>query len=252
MDKKIVSELKVDQLDLKRETTKKYIKACIHYGHFPREWNPKMAPYILYTKYGYHIFDLVKTSKLLKLAGNVLQKKAEKGEKILFVGTNKVSSLIIANQAKQCNAFYINYRWLGGMLTNWNTIQKQISRLKSLEQEEIQGSFKKLSKRKISARRKEIEKLRRLFRGIKDMKNLPDIVIFTSQLKDSLAIQECLYLGIPTICVVDTNCNPDLIPYPIPANDDSSSSITFILDYLVNKITIGNNLNNQIKKNKIF
>jgi small subunit ribosomal protein S2 len=201
-----------------------------------------MAPYILYAKYGYHIFDLVKTSKLLKLAGNVLQKKAEKGGKFLFVGTNKLSSSIIAKQAKRCNAYYINYRWLGGMLTNWNTIQNRIERLKFLEQQEFEGNFEKLSKKDYSSQRKEIDKLRRLFNGIKDMAKLPDIVIFTNQLKDSLAIQECLRLGIPTICIVDTNCNPDLIPYPIPANDDSSSSINFILNYLVNRITTGYNI----------
>jgi small subunit ribosomal protein S2 len=201
-----------------------------------------MAPYILYAKYGYHIFDLVKTSKLLKLAGNVLQKKAEKGGKFLFVGTNRLSSSIVAKQAKRCDSFYINYRWLGGMLTNWNTVQNRIERLKFLEQQELEGNLETLSKKDYSSQRKEIDKLRRLFNGIKEMSNLPDVVIFTSQLKDSLAIQECLRLGIPTICIVDTNCNPDLIPYPIPANDDSSSSINFILNYLVNRITTGYNI----------
>ena len=225
----------------KKEIAKQYIKASVHYGHPPKEWNPKMAPYILYAKHGYHIFDLVKTSKLLGLAGNILQKKAEKGGKFLFVGTNRLSSSIVAKQAKRCDAFYINYRWLGGMLTNWNTIQNRIERLKFLEQQEVSGIFETLSKKDYSSQRKEIDKLRRLFNGIKDMSNLPDVVIFTNQLKDSLAIQECLRLGIPTICIVDTNCNPDLVPYPIPANDDSSSSINFILNYLVNKITAGYN-----------
>jgi small subunit ribosomal protein S2 len=226
----------------KKEIAKQYVKASVHYGHPPKEWNPKMAPYILYAKYGYHIFDLVKTSKLLKLAGNVLQKKAEKGGKFLFVGTNRLSSSIVAKQAKRCNAYYINYRWLGGMLTNWNTVQNQIQRLKVLEQQELEGYFETLSKKDYSAQRKEMDKLRRLFNGIKDMSSLPDVVVFTNQLKDSLAIQECLRLGIPTICIVDTNCNPDLIPYPIPANDDSSSSINFILNYLVNRITTGYNI----------
>jgi small subunit ribosomal protein S2 len=127
------------------------------------------------------------------------------------------------------------------MLTNWSTVQKQIERLKELENQENQGVFDKMSKKDYSRQRKEIDKLRRLFNGIKNMSNLPDIVIFTNQLKDSLAIQECLRLGIPTICIVDTNCNPDLIPYPIPANDDSSSSINFILNYLVNRICLGYN-----------
>jgi small subunit ribosomal protein S2 len=232
----------------KKEIAKQYVKASVHYGHPPKEWNPKMAPYILCAKYGYHIFDLVKTSKLLRLAGNVLEKKAEKGGNFLFVGTNKLSSSIIAKQAKRSNSFYINYRWLGGMLTNWSTVQQQIELLKSLEKQENEGGFDNLSKKEYSSKRKQIDKLRRLFNGIKEMKSLPDVVIFTSQLKDNLAIQECLRLGIPTISIVDTNCDPDLIPYPIPANDDSSSSINFILNYLVNRIMTGYNIRN---KNKV-
>lgn len=227
------------EISEKKEIAKQYIKASVHYGHPPKEWNPKMAPYILYAKYGYHIFDLVKTSKLLRLAGNVVQKKAEKGGKFLFVGTNKLSSSIIAKQAKRCDAYYINYRWLGGMLTNWSTVQNQITRLKELETQELSGRFEELSKKDYSRQRKEIDRLRRLFNGIKTMAALPDVVIFTNQLKDALAIQECLKLGIPTISIVDTNCNPDLVPYPIPANDDSSSSINFILNYLVNRMLTG-------------
>jgi len=230
---------------LRRNIAKEYIKASVHYGHTPKEWNPKMAPYILYTKYGYHIFDIVKTSKLLRLAGNVLQKKAIKGGKFLFVGTSRIASSIIAKQAKRCQSFYINYRWLGGMLTNWPTIQNRINRLKELELLELNGQFDNLSKKDYSKLRKEVDKLRRLFNGIKEMTTLPDAIIFTNQLKDLLAIQESLKLGIPTLCIVDSNCNPDLIPYPIPANDDSSSSINFILNYLVNRILAGYNTDNK-------
>ena len=128
-----------------------------------------------------------------------------------------------------------------GMLTNWNTSNTN-PEIKIFEQKEADGGFENLSKKEYSRQRKEIDKLRRLFNGIKDMTTLPDVVIFTNQLKDSLAIQECLRLGIPTICIVDSNCNPDLIPYPIPANDDSSSSINFILNYLVNRICLGYNI----------
>jgi small subunit ribosomal protein S2 len=229
----------------KKEIAKQYIKASVHYGHSPKEWNPKMAPYILCAKYGYHIFDLVKTSKLLKIAGNVLEKKAEKGGQFLFVGTNKLSSSIIAKQAKRCQNFYINYRWLGGMLTNWSTVQKQIELLKELEKQEIEGQFEFLSKKEYSGKRKQIDKLRKLFNGIKEMTSLPDVVVFTSPLKDGLAIQECLRLGIPAISIVDSNCDPDLVPYPIPANDDSSSSIQFILNYLTNRILTGYNIKNK-------
>lgn len=225
----------------KKEIAKQYVKASVHFGHRPKEWNPKMAPYILYEKYGYHIFDLVKTSKLLNLAGNVLQKKAEKGGKFLFVGTNKLASSIVAKQAIKAQSYYINYRWLGGMLTNWGTIQKRIDRFKYLEEQEQKGEFELLSKKEYSALRKEMDSLKRLFNGIKNMTQLPDAVIFTNQLKDSLAIQECLRLGIPAICIVDSNCDPDLVPYPIPANDDSSSSIAFILNYLANRNLLGYN-----------
>jgi small subunit ribosomal protein S2 len=223
----------------KKEITKQYIKASVHYGHSPKEWNPKMAPYILYAKYGYHIFDLVKTSKLLRLAGNLLQKKAAKGGTFLFVGTNKISSSSIEKHAKRSNSFYINHRWLGGLLTNWVTIQTQIKQLKHFELQEKNNELIKLSKKESNQVLKKLEKLRYIFDGIKDMQKLPDVVIFTNQLKDSLAIQECLRLGIPTIAIVDTNGNPDLIPYPIPANDDSTASVNFILNYLANRINIG-------------
>lgn len=225
----------------KKEIAKQYIKASVHYGHSPKEWNPKMAPYILYEKYGYHIFDLVQTSKLLKIAGDFLEKKAQKGGKFLFVGTTRVSSSIVARLAKRCNSFYINYRWLGGMLTNWSTVQKQIDLLKDLEKEKADGKFELLSKKESSSKRKQIEKLQKLFQGIKNLRSLPDAVIFTSQAKDWLAIKECLRLGIPAISIVDTNCDPDLAPYPIPANDDSSSSINFLLTSLVNRILMGYN-----------
>lgn len=224
---------------LKKEIAKQYIKASVHYGHSPKDWNPKMAPYLLYTKYGYHIFDLVKTSKLLRLAGNSLEKKAANGGKFLFVGTTRLASSIVMKQAKRCNNFYINYRWLGGMLTNWSTLQKRIQRLEELENQERDGYFEQLSKKEYSQQKKEMDKLRRLFIGIKNMKELPDAIIFTNQLKEFNAIQECLRLGIPAVSIVDSNCNPDLIPYPIPANDDSSSSIHFILNYLTNRIING-------------
>jgi small subunit ribosomal protein S2 len=226
----------------KKDIAKQYIKASVHCGHLPKEWNPKMAPYILYEKYGYHILDLVKTSKLLKLAGKILEKKVKKGKKVLFVGTTRLSASLVAKHAIRSNSFYINYRWLGGMLTNWSTLQKRINRLKELEQLETQGNFQNLSKKDYSKQRKELDKLKRLFNGIKNMTSLPDIVIFTNQLKDYLAIQECLKLGIPSICIVDTNCDPELVPYPIPANDDSSSSINFILNYLSNKIIESNSI----------
>ena len=213
-----------------------YVKASVHYGHAPKEWNPKMAPYISHEKSGYHIIDLVKSYKLLKLASSFLEKKAKQNAKILFVGTTKLASPLVAKHAKSINAFYINYRWLGGMLTNWPTIQKQIQRLKELEALQEKKEKVAISKKEYNNQKKELEKLKKLFAGIQKMDNLPDVVVFTNQLKDNLAIQECMKLGIPCICIVDTNCNPDLVPYPIPANDDSTSSVDFILANLVSGI----------------
>lgn len=238
-------ELDAEERNKKKEVAKQYIKASLHYGHSPKEWNPKMAPYILTSKYNLHVFDLVKTTKLLNKAGDIAQQVAERKEKgstgiILFVGTNKVSSALIANQAGRCGAYHVNYRWLGGNLTNWSTVQEQIARLKFLENEELQGKFESLSKKEYSTLRKEMDKKRHLFNGIKDMPSLPELVIFTCQSKDKNAIKEATRLGIPSICIVDSNGDPDLIPYPIPANDDSSSSVNFILSYLVERINIGN------------
>lgn len=238
-----------NNLEEKKQLAKQYIKASVHYGHIAKEWNPKMANYILYEKFGHHIIDLVKTVKFLKLAGNVVEKKAAKGQTFLFVGTTRVSSSVVATQAKKANAFYINYRWLGGTLTNWPTLQKRIQKLEKLEAEQATGELEKLPRKEFNRKRKELEKLRRSFNGIKNMKKLPDLVIFTNQLKESLAIQECRKLGIPVICLVDTNCDPDLIPYPIPANDDSASSINFILSNLTTRIVDGYK-NYEKKKNQ--
>ncbi len=226
------------------EIADEYVKANVQYGHKPKEWNPKMAPYISHESSGYHIIDLVKTSKFLKLACNIVKEKAEKSSTFLFVGTSKVSSPLIAKYASEVNCNYINYRWLGGMLTNWSTIQKQIERLKHLRYIEANKEKFNLSKKEYSIQKKELEKLTKIFAGIENMKKLPDIVIFTSQLKDYLAIQECTKLGITCISIADTNCDPDLIPYPIPGNDDSPASVDFILKQLVNSIKTGYNKNN--------
>lgn len=211
----------------------KYFLSGIQYGHKPKFWNPKMAPYICGEKYGLHIFDLVKTYKLLTLTKNILQKNNYQNKDILIVGTSKTASKIVEEIAEQAKVFYINYRWLGGMLTNWHTFQKRIQLLKQLEIECCTGRFSDLSKKKFNKKQKMLEKLTRLFKGVKNMDSLPSIVIFTSQLKEKLAIAECHKLGIPTICIVDSNCDPDLVTYPIPANDDSPRGIALILKDLL-------------------
>lgn len=212
---------------------KDFLSSSIFYGHSPKKWNPKMAPYLLREQFGHHIFNTFKTLKLLKLAGDFLHKKAEKQSVILFVGTDKISASIISKEAPSVNAYYITSRWLGGMLTNWETIQKRIQYLKHLEQK---ANNKTLTKKNLVADKKEIQKLNKLFCGIKKMSSIPEVVVFTNQFKDNLAIQECLHLGIPTIVIVDSNGNPSQTPYPIPANDDSSLSINFIITYLIKRI----------------
>jgi small subunit ribosomal protein S2 len=241
--------MKTDLLKIStKKLAKEYIKAGVHYGHQPKDWNPKMAPYILYEKYGYHIIDLIKTIKFLRLAGSILEKKARQGKKILFVGTTKIAAPKIEKYALESKSFFVNYRWLGGMLTNWLTLKKQVEKLKLLENENL--SDQNLSKKELKKKEKELERLQRFFQGIKNMNDIPDIVILTNQLKEILVIRECFKLGIPTICLVDSNCDPDLVPYPIPANDDSPSSIDFILKYLSSKINKGHEKRQKSKKEK--
>jgi small subunit ribosomal protein S2 len=226
-----------------------YLKTGIQYGHKKNEWNPKMAPYLLQESFGYHIIDLVQTIKFLKKAGDLVEKKIKNGENILFVGTTKLTSNIVLKNATRTSSSYITHRWLGGMLTNWPTIKKQVDRLIELEKTNFDIEFSNFSKKEISLRKKELIKLKKLFNGIKTLNKLPDLVIFTNQAKEYRAIQECLRLGIPCISIVDSNCNPDLTPYPIPANDDSITSLNFVLTYLSNRILDASAYNNQKEKN---
>ena len=216
-----------------------YFKTGLQYGHKSEEWNPKIAPYIFHEKYGFHIFHALKTAKFLALAGRILEKKAREGKQILFVGTDSACISSFPSYAKKANIFYINYRWLGGMLTNWSTLQKRIETLQELEAEQIRNNFKSSSKKIANKKRKTLNRLERLFGGIKKMKSMPDIVVFTSQVKEKLAILECQKLGIPTVCIVDSNCDFDLTPYPIPANDEAPASINLILEHLVESIKTG-------------
>ncbi len=221
-------------------TNKKFLenlsKTLIHIGFSNKDFNPKMAPYIKYKQEDKYIFDLNKISKLLEISGNILQKISKNNKIILFVGTDKLSSPLISFYAKKCNSFYINYRWLGGLLTNWITIKEQINRLNFLEYSEKSGDFDNLDKKKFIKIQKEIINLRRIFNGIKNMEKLPDIVIFANQLENKLAIKECIKLGIPVISLVNTNSDPDLIPFPIPANTESLAALNFIFEFLTKKI----------------
>jgi len=215
------------------------LEAGVHFGHKAYRWNPKMFPYIYSEVNNIHILDLVQSATLLKEATNYLQAKASEGKTFLFVGTKRQAATLIAQEAKRCDSYYINHRWLGGMLTNWTTVTQRIERLKDLEQQEADGTFDLLSKKEVSVRRKELQKLQKHLNGIKKMQTLPDVAIIIDQKRELTAIAECRKLGIPIVSVLDTNCDPDLIDIPIPGNDDAVRSIKLILNTLTDSIIQG-------------
>ena len=212
------------------------LEAGVHFGHKAYRWNPKMFPYIYTERNNIHILDLVQTAQLLKRANSYVAKAASEGKTFLFIGTKRQASAVIAQQANSCNQYYVNHRWLGGMLTNWITLKSRIERLKALEQQEVEGIFNLLPKKEASLRLKELEKLRKHLNGVKNMAKLPDVAIIIDQKREMTAIQECRKLGIPIISILDTNCDPDLVDIPIPGNDDAVRSIKLILSSLTDTI----------------
>ena len=220
-------------------TLSQLLEAGVHFGHKAHRWNPKMFPYIYSEVNNIHILDLIQSATLLTEAKDYLKSEASKGKTFLFVGTKRQATTLIAQEAKRCNSYFINHRWLGGMLTNWTTIKERISKLKDLEKQEADGTFELLTKKEVSLRRKELEKLRKHLNGIKEMKNLPDIAIIIDQKREMTAIAECRKLNIPIVSILDTNCDPDLIDIPIPGNDDAVRSIKLILNSLTNSIISG-------------
>ena len=217
------------------------LKAGVHFGHKAYRWNPKMFPYIYAERNKIHILDLVQSSQLLKKANAYVKAQARKDKIFLFVGTKRQASTVVVQEAKRCNSFYINHRWLGGMLTNWFTLKNRIKRLKVLEEQEANHIFDKLTKKEASLCRKELEKLRKHLNGIKDMPRLPDIVVIVDQNQEITAVRECRKLKIPIISILDTNCDPDLVDIPIPGNDDAVQSIRLILKSLTDNIIAGRN-----------
>jgi small subunit ribosomal protein S2 len=216
------------------------LEAGVHFGHKASRWNPKMFPYIYSEVNNIHILDLVQSATFLKKANNYVQSAAAKNKSFLFIGTKRQASTLIAQEAKRCESFYVNDRWLGGMLTNWVTLSKRIAYLKDLEQQEADGIFNMLTKKEATLRRKELKKLRSRLDGIKNMKSLSNVVaIVIDQKREITAIKECKKLGIPIISILDTNCDPDLIDIPIPGNDDAVKSIKLILKLLTDSIIAG-------------
>ena len=220
------------------------LEAGVHFGHKANRWNPKMFPYIYAEREGLHILDLVQTSILLREACSFAFLAAQENKKFLFVGTKRQMSELVATTANSCGAFYVNERWLGGMLTNWDTIKSRVERLKLLEQQEQEGVLELLPKKEAVRLRKELDKLQRTLNGIRDMSTPPDVLVVIDQKQDLTAIREAQKLGIPIISILDTNCDPDFADLPIPANDDSLSSIKLILSTLAQSIASASQTHN--------
>lgn len=220
-------------------TLAELLEAGVHFGHQARRWNPKMFPYIYTERNGIHIIDLVQTAQLLTEACEFIKQASSDGKKVLFLGTKRQAAGIVAQEAQRCDSYYVNQRWLGGMLTNWVTIKSRVSRLRQLEEQDKSGIIDQLPKKEAAVLRRELDKLRKHLNGIKNMTRLPDIVVVVDQKRETTAIQECLKLGIPTICILDTNCSPEIINIPIPANDDAIRSIKLIIGKIADAIYDG-------------
>ncbi|MCM8901188.1 30S ribosomal protein S2 [Caldicoprobacter algeriensis] len=218
---------------------KQLLEAGVHFGHQTRRWNPKMAPYIFTERNGIYILDLQKTVKLLEQAYNFVRDVAAEGKGVLFVGTKKQAQESIETEAKRCGMFYVNHRWLGGMLTNFATISQRIRRLKELEEMETNGMFDVLPKKEVIKLRAEKEKLEKNLGGIKEMRELPGAVFIVDPKKEHIAVREARILGIPIVAIVDTNCDPDEIDYVIPGNDDAIRAIKLITSKIADAVLEG-------------
>jgi small subunit ribosomal protein S2 len=217
---------------------KELLDAGVHFGHLTRKWNPNMAPYIYMERNGIHILDLVQTSQLLQEACDFVQLAAEQGKTFLFVGTKPQAAELIKEEALRADSFYINHRWYGGLLTNWQTVKGRIQTLHTLEAQE-ETIFPTLPKKEAASLRKELTKLRSQLNGVKNMSGVPDIMIVIDQNYELTAVREAIKLNIPIISILDSNCDPDLIDIPIPGNDDAISSIKIILEALTDSIRLG-------------
>lgn len=218
---------------------KQLLEAGVHFGHQTRRWNPKMAPYIFTERNGIYIIDLQRTVKKIEEAYNFVRDLSRDGGKILFVGTKKQAQESIKEEAERCGMFYVNVRWLGGTLTNFQTIRKRVDRLKELERMEEEGTFDLLPKKEVAQLRGEREKLERFLGGIKEMKNLPDALFIIDPRKERIAVSEGRRLGIPIVAIVDTNCDPDEIDYVIPGNDDAIRAVRLLTSKMADAVLEG-------------
>lgn len=220
-------------------TMKQLLEAGVHFGHQTRRWNPKMAEYIFTERNGIYIIDLQKTVKKMEAAYEIIKNLSAEGKKILFVGTKKQAQESIEKEAKRCGMFYVNQRWLGGMLTNYKTIRKRIERLLELEKMEEDGTFDVLPKKEVIQLKHEKEKLEKFLNGIKTMNGIPDAIFIVDPRKERIAIKEAQILGIPIISIVDTNCDPDEVDYLIPGNDDAIRAVKLITSKIADAVIEG-------------
>ena len=218
---------------------KQLLEAGVHFGHQTRRWDPKMAEYIFQARNGIHIIDLQKTSKKIDEAYAFLKEQAEEGKTVLFVGTKKQAQECVKEAAEKSGMYYVDQRWLGGMLTNFETIRTRVQRLKDLETMEQDGTFDVLPKKEVILLKKEMEKLEKNLGGIKEMDKLPGVIFLVDPKKERIAILEAKKLNIPVVGIVDTNCNPQDLDYPIPGNDDAIRSVSLIADVMANAIIEG-------------
>lgn len=218
---------------------KQLLEAGVHFGHQTRRWDPKMAEYIFQARNGIHIIDLQKTSKKLDEAYAFMKEQAEAGKTVLFVGTKKQAQDCMKEAAEKSGMYYVNQRWLGGMLTNFETIQKRVQRLNELETMEQDGTFDVLPKKEVILLKKEMDKLQKNLGGIKEMKEIPGVLFVVDPKKERIAILEARKLNIPVVGLIDTNCNPEDVDYAIPGNDDAIRAVKLIADVMANAIIEG-------------
>ncbi|OGD14205.1 30S ribosomal protein S2 [Candidatus Atribacteria bacterium RBG_19FT_COMBO_35_14] len=218
---------------------KQLLEAGVHFGHQMRRWDPKMKPYIFTERNNIYIIDLQQTVKLVEIAYDFIREISSNGGNVLFVGTKKQAQEAIKNEAERCGMFYINYRWLGGILTNFDTIRKRVKRFHELEEMETNKMFEVLPKKEVISLKREKEKLEKILTGIKDMEELPAAIFIVDPKKERIAVAEAIKLSIPIVAIVDTNCNPEEIDYVIPGNDDAIRAVKLISSVIADAVLEG-------------
>ena len=220
-------------------TMKELLEAGVHFGHQTKRWNPKMKEYIFGERNGIYIIDLQKTLKLFKEASKFVQEQAAEGKLVLFVGTKRQAQDAISEEATRCGMFYVNQRWLGGLLTNWITVQKSVKRLKELDDMATDGRYELLPKKEVVKLERERKHLQANLAGIKNLNRLPDVVFVIDSNKEQIAVREARKLGIPVVAVVDTNCDPTEVDYVIPGNDDALRAIRLFASKIADSVVEG-------------